>query len=95
MRLTTPIDRGDGGLRPSLATLKNGGRNAGHGLRSAARFLRRSLTQPAPTIRVSPLLAELATSRATRPRFAWSGTDRTSSRTIAGTAACDSSSAPA
>jgi Mg2+-importing ATPase len=61
MRLTTPIDRGDGGLRPSLATLKNGGRNAGHGLRSAARFLRRSLTQPAPTIRVSPLLAELAT----------------------------------
>jgi Mg2+-importing ATPase len=59
MRLITkPTDGGNGDLgRPSAAALKNGA----HGLRSAATFLRRGLKHPVPPIRVSPLLAELAT----------------------------------
>src|SRR5689334_15377840 len=58
MRLNAPNDGGGGGLRrPSAAVRRNGGR----GLVSAARFLRRGLTQLPPTIRVSPLLVELAT----------------------------------
>ncbi len=62
MRLNAPGDGGGGGIRrPSAATLRNGVKNGGRGLRSAARYLRRALTQPPPSIRVSPLLAELAT----------------------------------
>ena len=62
MRLNAPNDGGGGGLRrPSAAGLRTGVRNGGRGLASAARFLRRALTQPPPAIRVSPLLAELAT----------------------------------
>ena len=59
MRLSaSPPDRGNEGRgRPSAAALKNGAR----GLRSAATFLRRGLKHPAPAIRVSPLLTELAT----------------------------------
>src|SRR5690242_8212306 len=61
MRLNAPGD-GNGGLRrPSASAAKVGVRNGGRGLVSAARFLRRALTQPPPSIRVSPLLAELAT----------------------------------
>src|SRR5258705_7211652 len=57
MRLKAPSDGGNAGRsRASVAARKNGGR----GLRSAARFLRRALTHPAPSIQISPLLAELA-----------------------------------
>ena len=60
MRLNVPSDGGNGGLRrPSAVALRNGVRNGGRGLRSAARFLRRALQHPAPSIQVSPLLAEL------------------------------------
>src|SRR5690242_18476022 len=62
MRLDAPSDGGSGGVRrTSATTLRNGVKNGGHGLLSAARYLRRALTQPPPLIRVSPLLAELAT----------------------------------
>jgi len=62
MRLNAPGEGGNAGLRrPSAGALRNGVRNSGRGLASAARFLRRALTQPPPSIRVSPLLAELAT----------------------------------
>ncbi len=61
MRLKTPSDGRNGGFRrPSTGALKAGVKNGGRGLRSAARFLRRALTHPAPLIRVSSLLAELA-----------------------------------
>jgi Mg2+-importing ATPase len=41
--------------------VKNGANGGVRGLGSAARFLRRALTQPTASIRVSPLLSELAT----------------------------------
>ncbi|HLK11739.1 MAG TPA: magnesium-translocating P-type ATPase [Candidatus Binatia bacterium] len=45
----------------AAGTARNGGRNGARGLRFAARFLRRALAQSPPAIRVSALLAELAT----------------------------------
>src|SRR5262245_11515711 len=61
MPLTPPADGGSRGRsRAAIATANTGGSNGGGGLGSAARFLRRALTHPAPSIRVSPLLAELA-----------------------------------
>ena len=60
--IASPPDGGNGGRsHPSAAALKNGVKNSARGLRSAAMFLRRGLKHPAPAIRVSPLLAELAT----------------------------------
>jgi hypothetical protein len=62
MAFITSTDGGNGGVRrPSAAALKNGVKNSAHGLRSAARFLRRGLRHPAPAIQVSQLLVELAT----------------------------------
>ena len=58
MRLKASTDGGSGNRSgASVAALRNGGR----GPRSDARVLRRAFTHPAPSIRVSPLLAELAT----------------------------------
>src|SRR5262245_58498343 len=61
MPLPPPADGGSRGRsRAAIAAANTGGPNGGGGLGSAARFLRRGLTHPAPSIRVSPLLAELA-----------------------------------
>src|SRR5689334_13720823 len=62
-RIVSPPMGGEAGIRsPSRAALlKSGIRNGAHGVRSAARHLRRVLKQPVPPIRVSPLLVELAT----------------------------------
>src|SRR5262245_22121546 len=62
MRLNRPADGGTRGRnRASIAAANTGDQHGGRGLRSAARFLRRALTHPAPSIRASPLLVELAT----------------------------------
>jgi Mg2+-importing ATPase len=59
--ITSPADSVRGVRRPSAAALKNGVKISTSGLRSAARFLRRGLKHPAPSIQVSSLLVELAT----------------------------------
>src|SRR5262245_60588264 len=61
MRLNRATDGGTRGRSPAaIAGVNAGAKNGGRGLGSAARFLRRAVTHPAPSIRISPLLAELA-----------------------------------